>query len=190
MNKIVHLRGTNGVGKTTAVSQFIARGDFEKRSENILKKTIEYHEDERRGIIVLGRYGENTCGGIDGRITNRDILLNVIAYFVKRKMPKVLVFEGVLYGVTYKFGKELYDFARQSGYQYIGICLTMPLEEAIDRVIRRSGNTNIDVLSIQNKYFTSLSAYKKLLQDGACVELVDTSKVPYDRMYELIEERL
>lgn len=190
MRRLIHLRGTNGVGKTTAVLQFIERGEFTKEVELIGENGYEYHRDASRNIVVLGRYGETTCGGIDGRITDKEVLKNVVAHFLKKLRPTTFVFEGVLYGVTFRFGDELRRICEALGYEYVGVCLTTPLETAIERVIKRSGNAGVDIMSIQSKYFSSLRAYQKMKATGAKVELIDTSNIDYGCMYRIIQERL
>ena len=69
--KVIQLRGTNATGKTTAIRQFIEKGEFEIGTINVQGLTIEFHEEKKRGIIILGRYDLSTTGGIDGRITNK-----------------------------------------------------------------------------------------------------------------------
>lgn len=188
--KVIQLRGTNATGKTTAVRQFIERGAFEVRSIPVNGQEIEYHYDPGRGIAVLGRYDTRVSGGIDGDITNKVVLRNSIVKLCRKIQPKVLIFEGIVYGVTFKFAYELYQALKLLGYEYRAICFIPPLEVAFDRLAERNGGKPVDVLSVQNKWFTAARSAEKLKQAGIPVKIVDTSKVEKGDMWKIIQEAI
>ena len=186
--KVIQLRGTNATGKTTAIRQFIEKGEFEIGTINVQGLPIEFHEEKKRGIIILGRYDLSTTGGIDGRITNKTVLRNSIVKILKELKPDVLIFEGIVYGVTFKFAFELYSVLQKIGCDYIGVCLIPPLDIAFKRVAERNGGKQINYMSLQSKWFTAQKSYEMLRRNGVPVVVVDTSKIPKGKMYCIVED--
>lgn len=188
--KVIQLRGTNATGKTTAVRQFIAKGNFEVRDIAVNGEIIEYHYEPDRNIVILGRYYTRVSGGVDGSITNKNVLRNSIVKILRAIRPETFIFEGIVYGVTFKFGYELYRALKSLNYDYKAICLVPPLEVAFDRVAERNGGKPVDLLSIQRKWFSAARAAENLKQHGVPVRIVDTSKIPKDAMWKIIQDEL
>lgn len=188
--KVIQLRGTNATGKTTAIRQFIQRGNFRVTSIRVRGKDIEFHYDDGRRIAILGRYDLNVSGGIDGRITDRNVLLDSIIKIIKTIQPEILLFEGIVYGVTFKFAHELYHVLRSLNYDYIGICLLPPLEIAFKRLEVRNGGKPVDLLKVQDKWFETARAAEKLQKHGVPIKVIDSSKIPFEHMYRIVEDAL
>ena len=188
--KVIQLRGTNATGKTTAVRQFIERGAFEVRDINVNGQVIEYHYEKARNIVILGRYDTRVSGGVDGMITNKNVLRNSIVKILRNVRPETFIFEGIVYGVTFKFAYELYRALKSLNYDYKAICLIPPLEVAFDRVAERNGGKPVDLLSIQSKWFSAARSAETLKQAGVPVKIIDTSKVPKTSMWQIIQEEL
>ena len=188
--KVIQLRGTNATGKTTAIRQFIERNKFKVFSIRVGNRDIEYHWDDNLKIAILGRYDKAVTGGVDGYITNKDFLRDCIVKMVKMLKPEVLIFEGVVYGVTFKFAYELARVLKTIGCEYKGVCLLPPLDVVFDRLAQRNGDKPVDYMSVQNKWFSASRAYDKLVANGIQVKLIDTSKIPKDSMYRIIEGEL
>lgn len=188
--KVIQLRGTNATGKTTTIRQFIGKGDFVVKSIDMGARDVEYHWDDSRKILVLGRYDQAMSGGIDGYITNKDFLRDVIVRIIKRIKPNVLLFEGIVYGVTFKFAYELSRYLEQNDIEYIGVCLNPPLDVVFERLAERNDGKAVDYMSVQNKWFTANRAYEKLRKSGINVKEIDTTNVPKNQMYKIIEDLL
>lgn len=188
--KVIQLRGTNATGKTTTIREFVERGNFVVRSFQYGKREVEYHYEKERKIVVLGRYDTRVSGGVDGYITNRDMLIHIIVKAIKLIRPDLLLFEGVVYGVTFQFAYDLVRVLKQFGYDYIGICLVPPLQVAIERLSIRNGGKPVDLISVQNKWFSTVRAYKKLKESGVNVKVVDPTSIPKEHMYKIIEGEL
>lgn len=188
--KVIHLRGTNASGKTSTVRQFIQHGHFTVKTIFVHRKEIEYHWDEGRKIAILGRYDQSVSGGVDGRITEKHVLADSIIRLIEIERPNDLIFEGVVYGVTYKFAYELSVVLRGMGYEYVGLCYSPPLEWCFDRLAERNGDKVVDYMSVQNKWFTAYRAYLKLRKNGVNVKEIDTSLIPKEKMWRLIEAEL
>ena len=188
--KVIQLRGTNATGKTTAVRQFIARGNFEVREIAVNGEMIEYHYEPARNIVVLGRYDTRVSGGIDGRIIKKSVLMNSIIKICKTIRPDVFIFEGIVYGVTFKFAYEIYKALKLLNYEYKAICLIPPLETAFDRVAERNGGKPVNLLKIQQKWFTAARSAEVLKQHGVPVKIVDTSKINKEDMWKIVQAEL
>ena len=186
--KVIQLRGTNATGKTTTIRQFIERGEFTVKSIRIGRRDIEYHWEEARRIAIVGRYDLAMSGGVDGYITNKDLLRDVIIRMIKVIQPEVLLFEGIVYGVTFQFAYELARVLKQLKYDYIGLCFLPPLNIVFDRLAQRNGGKEVDYMSVQNKWFSAARAYEKLHKNGINVKAIDTTKIPKEQMYRLIED--
>lgn len=190
MKKIIQLRGTNATGKTTACRQFVQSGHFCVRSVPVHGKDIEYHYDDERKIAVVGRYDQRECGGVDGYIKNKNFLRDSIVKIIKKERPDALIFEGVMYGVTFKFGAEIDIVSKKLGYHYVGICFFPPLDVALERLYSRNGGKEVNVKSFQDKHISAAKAYKKLRDNGTDVKIIDTSKIPLKDMKRIIEDEL
>lgn len=188
--KVIQLRGTNATGKTTTLRQFMERGEFTVESIEVHGREIEYHWDDRRKIAILGRYDQAMSGGVDGYITDKDLLRDCIIRMLKKIKPEALLFEGIVYGVTFKFAYELSRLLNKIGCEYVGICFLPPLDVVFDRLALRNGDKPVDYMSVQNKWFTASRAYEKLKAVGVKVKEIDTTKVPKDSMYRIIEDEL
>lgn len=190
MRKVIQLRGTNAVGKTTAVRQLTESGGFEVRLFRHGKMDVEYHMNDSRSICVLGRYDTRVCGGFDGVITDKRLLMDVIIKMLKELKPQYYVLEGVLYGVTFQFGFNLKKVCDMLGYHYKGLCLFPPLEVSLMRLYGRNGGKEIDVKSFQNKHLSAVKAYEKLRLNGVDVKIINTAEIPLEHMSKIIEDEL
>lgn len=188
--KVIQLRGTNATGKTTTVRQFINRGNFEVKSIFVGSRDIEYHWDEERKIAIIGRYDQRVSGGVDGYITNKDFLRDTIIRMLRLIKPEVLIFEGVMYGVTFEFAFNLIRALKALHCEYIGLCFMPPLDTVFDRLAKRNGGKEVDYMSVQNKWFTASRAYEKLRKNGINVKAINTAKVPEDSMYKILEDEI
>lgn len=188
--KVIQLRGTNATGKTTAIRQFLTRGKFCVCTINVQQREIEYHWDAERRIALLGRYDQAMSGGVDGYITDKNLLRSAIIRIVRTIKPNALLFEGIVYGVTFKFAYELSKALSLYGAEYVGICFTPPLDVVFDRLASRNGGKPVDYMSVQGKWFTASRAYDKLKASGINVKAIDTTKIPKDQMWRIIEDEL
>ena len=184
--KLIQIRGCNAAGKTTTVRQFIEKNNF--RSEEILIKGIRTYItiNKDNSIVILGRYDKKT-GGCD-LFKNKEHVLHTIIWLIVNIRPKTIIFEGLIYGLSYKFASELSDYVRNYNYEYIGICLYIRPDIAIDRLYNRNGGKKINEQYIFNKTKAAMSAFKKLKCNGYKVKLVDTSDISQGNMFKILED--
>lgn len=190
MKKVVQIRGANAVGKTTSIRMFLARGGFEIVSLKVGAKEIGCHWNEARKILVIGRYDKCVSGGVDSSIKGREELLNTIAKAIRDYKPETLLFEGILYGLTFKFAFELSLFLSGVGYGYVGIGLFPPLGVAFDWLSERNGGKRVNESHIQQKWYSALKSLRKLREAGLDVRIVDSSKYRLEDMWKIIEDAI
>lgn len=189
MRRMIQLRGANACGKTTAVNQFIRLHDLQTDTLEYRGKNYELQTDGRIYVIAKRR-DDGTYGGLDGYVRNRDELVNVLIKVLKVKKPEILVFEGLVYGLTYKLGCQINEIAKSHGYHYTAVCLYLPLNEALERLYKRNGGKPINEETLTQKGLNGLRAYTKLSKSGIDTRLIDTADIPKDKMYKLIEDEI
>lgn len=186
--KVIQIRGVNGVGKTTAVREYIRKGLFCAESIEMGGKQYSYQYDGK--IAIIGNYDGAECGGVDGLIKNKDELKNLIAKILRTIKPDALIFEGVMYGQTFQFSYEINRLAKALGYEYIALCFVPPFETSLLRIWERNGGKDINVEQRQATYRSAIKSNSLLRMRGVTTKDIDTSSIPKEDMYRIIEEAL
>lgn len=190
MRKFIHLRGSMATGKTSTARAILDRGDYEVRFIDIGGSAFPYTYDEKKGWLVTGRYDKAVCGGLDGVITNREIMKIYLHRLMREIKPNVIVFEAVMYGNSFKFGKECADLCKGDGYEYIGILLAPEFDVVLGNMYKRNGGKQINVESLSQMYYGSFKAADKLNAAGVKVVAEDTSKYKLPELYKVVEKWL
>lgn len=185
----IQLRGCMASGKSSTAKQFLERSNFVTEYVEIFGKKLPYNIDKAKNIILTGKYGSRQCGGIDGIVTNTNVCYEYLVKLMKMN-PNTIIFEGVMYGLTFKFAKKLNDICKALGYHYIGVLLIAPFDVLMDRLYARNNNKKIKVVERNRDYTMVINTNKKLEQGGVDVRVVDTSKIQKDRLYTIIESVL
>lgn len=190
MKTLVQLRGTMATGKTATARSVIEHGDFTVEMLDIGGKKYPNTIDRKKNWIVTGRYDTRVCGGLDGVITNRDVLKVYLHRLMKELKPEVIVFEAIMYGHTYKFGRELAEICRSDGYKYIGILLQPPLDRVLQNIYNRNGGKPVNEKYIVDRYFSAHNSTVKYMAEGLDCHIVDTSEYELGEMYRIVEQFL
>ena len=189
MPKIIQLRGANGCGKTTAISQFIEH--YGLGIDHIVVGNREYELYTNGAYCVIARRRKDgSFTGLDGIVENREVLVNLVVAILREKRPDVLVFEGLIYGLSYLLAQRLSDIGQKMGYEYKAICLYCPLPDMLQRIYGRNGGKKINEDAMLSKYNQNVSAFQKIKAAGIYAKLIDTTKVRKTMMYTLIEDEL
>lgn len=114
----------------------------------------------------------------------------MIKIILKTIKPSLLIFEGLVYGTTFKFRNEVDKMCKQFGYDYLALVLTPSLDVAISRTIARNQNENIDIMRLQQKYYLSISSSNKLIKSKVNAKFVNTENIDKSFMYKIIEENI
>lgn len=175
------------VGKTSLARSVISQGNYEVRQIAINKKSFPYTYDPAKNWVVTGRYDTRECGGLDGRITNAELMKAYLCRIMKEVRPDVIITEAVMYGHTFKFGHDLSILARAYGYEYIGISLEPSLETVLSNVYKRNNGKPIKEDSIVGMYVQNSRSTKRLKEAGVRCDVADSSKYKLTEMYKIIE---
>lgn len=189
MKYFIHIRGANAVGKTSTARSVIAQGDFTVRQIKVAGKEYPYTYDEKRGWIVTGRYDQKACGGLDGVICDARIMKMYIERLIKTVPCRVIVFEAVMYGQTFKFGKELDDMCRKAGFKYKAVSLEPDIKDLLRNMQKRNGGKPVKYESLTNVYVCNSKAANRLKEAGIYCDIVDPSKFSLEDLH-LIVDRL
>ena len=190
MKQFIQLRGVMGCGKTSTARSVISRGNYEVRYITVGKKNYPYTYDAKKNWLVTGRYDRNVCGGLDGIITNKEEMKFYLYSLLTKVNPEVIIFEAVMYGMTYKFGAEIAKICKSKGYAYTGILLAPEFEQVLDNIMKRNGGKNIKVADLSEKYFRTFTSYDKLARDGLRMFRVNPMDYRLDDMYKIVEEHM
>lgn len=178
-----------GSGKTSVVREFIARGNFEVEFIEVFGKKLPYTIDKSRNIIITGRYDIRICGGVDGIIKNKHVCTEYLMKLI-RLNANVIVFEGVMYGMTFKFSNDLNNLCKLFKYNYIAIDLFAPFDVVINRILGRNGGKPIKVEAVEKQYTRGHKATQKLISAGVNAKFVDTEKYQPQEMHKILEDVL
>lgn len=189
MKYFIHIRGANAVGKTSTARSVIAQGDFTVRQIKVAGKEYPYTYDEKRGWIVTGRYDQKACGGLDGVICDARIMKMYIERLIKTVPCRVIVFEAVMYGHTFKFGKELDDMCRKAGFKYKAVSLEPDIKDLLRNMQKRNGGKPVKYELLTNVYVCNSKAANRLKEAGIYCDIVDPSKFSLQDLH-LIVDRL
>lgn len=186
--KIIQIRGSNGAGKTTIVRQFVQRNNLEIKKVNIKGKETCISTNKNGSIVVLGRYDKKT-GGCD-LYDNTEHVLNTIMWTMINLKPKIIVFEGMIYSLSYKFASKVSDFVKKYNYQYIAISLYTNPDVVFERIYKRNGGKPIKENLILDKIKSVKTSHNKLVSNGYNSKLIDTTNINENEMYKVIEGEL
>lgn len=188
MKTIVQLRGLNASGKSTTVRQFVEKEHLEPTMMEICGIKTRITRNER--IAVLGWYKPvSNTEGCDGNvIRSRDHLLAALQEVIKMGY-RTIIFEGLIYGKTFKLAEDLFEFGKKRGYQYIPIDLVLPYDEHLKRLMyRNGGNANINFDIFDRGLIGMRNARQKMKQIGIPLRVIDVSKVEPDQMWKIIAD--
>ena len=186
--KIIQIRGSNGAGKTTIVRQFVQRNNLEIKKINIKGKETFISTNEKGNIVVLGRYDKKT-GGCD-LYENTEHVLNTIMWVIVNLKPQIIVFEGMIYSLSYKFASKVSDFVKKYNYKYVALSLYTNPEVVLDRIYKRNGGKKIKENLILDKIKSVRTSHNKLVSNGYNSKFVDTTNINENEMYKVIDGEL
>lgn len=186
---VINIRGSHSTGKTTAVRDFI------KKHNNVKEETIytgKYkskftiiNNDE---IVVFGTYSSEGCCGCDKDCKGREHLLEMMSYTLKKIKPKYIIYEGILYGTTFKLAQDVHRLSKIYGYSWECILLYRPLSSLIKLIEERNKGADYDVLTVESRYKSSYTSTKKLKEAGYKTNIIQADKIEKENMYKILSE--
>lgn len=186
---VIHVRGTHGSGKTSAVRAFMERFPHQNLYDaNGKIVAVEVRAPGiRLPIFLIGKY-DNACGGMDGIATQEEAAQRAINAW---NVGGHVLCEGVLSsGVSPAgtFPRMLIEHVAPSKLKFRS--MNTPLDVCIDRVVKRresSGNHKpFDPKNVTAKYNQVISAFDKFVEAGLDIAWLDYND-PFSQLWEIIE---
>jgi len=183
--KVIQIRGSNGAGKTTIVRQFVQKNNLQIKEINVKGKQTYISIDESGRLVALGRYDKKT-GGCD-LYDNTEHVLNTIIWVITNIKPKIILFEGMIYSLSFAFAKKVSDLVQEYNYKYLSISLYTNFDVVLARIYKRNGGKEIKENLILDKINSIIKSHKKLKESGYNARMIDTSEINEEDMYKIIE---
>ncbi len=188
MNKVIQIRATNAMGKTTIIKQYIKKYHLKTEQIEVFNEKVYITHNDEKTVFILGKYGEK-WGGCDN-FKNKQQVFNTILYLIKHYKPKIIIFEGLLYGKTFLFAYNLCKYLKKYNYKYKGIVLNSNFEFALKRLRKRNNNNDINLEAFYNTWYQVLNSYKKLKQRNIDMELIDITNIKLEDMVKILEKEV
>lgn len=188
MKQFIHIRGCMASGKTSTARSVMAQGNYVVKFISVGKKEYPYTIDEKKRWVITGRYDLCECGGVDGRIKGVDLMKNYLYNIMRQVNPDVLIFEAVMYGVTYKFATEINKLCESLGYKYLGIHLNPSFENVMENMNKRNGGKEIKFDNLSQMYFAGLTAADKLNAAGIKVVAENPREYSKEDLHQIVEK--
>lgn len=191
MRKFIQIRGSMGTGKTSAVRQFLQlTGNFTLHQITVQGKQYPFYHNSQKNIVITGIYGRRVSDGLDGVIDNRDVMMAYLLKIVDTVQPDYMIFEAIMYGTTFLFGKELADELKKRGMEYEGLVFCPPYEFTVSNILQRNGGKRIKFKALKQKWTQVKRSAEKLQEAGYNIKFVDTSRMRLNDMHTLIEKEI
>lgn len=184
----LQIRGANGAGKTTAVRDFCEKHGMRMEEMSVGGIPTFITSTASKDIIALGRY-DKKIGGCD-IYKNKNHVRATLEYCVRQYQPQYIVWEGLLYGLTFKFSKEVAVWLGSHGYKYRGLLFNIDFDTALERIYNRNGGREINLQSLQNKIERAYISSMQLAESGCRVKVVNTKDIPKAELYREVEKLL
>lgn len=170
----MQLRGTNGVGKSTAVRGFLEKygRNAELRPYRIGSALCPITVEKTHRFAIIGDYSQTTPG-VD-RISSKEVLLQLLDVLMKEGFESI-IFEGSIMCKTFKLSSMINTAAARRGYLFRCAVLYTTFEIGFERVLNRSGDRGQkpeNWMAIQENVFVSS---RKLKSIGVPITYIDTS---------------
>lgn len=186
--KIIQIRGNNGTGKTTIVREYINKNEHDVFKIHVGNRDIDCTKVGE--VLIIGRYDKGQCGGCDAAIKTADELKETIAKVSRLIKPSVLVFEGVMYGKTVSFTKDIYLYSKATRAEFLAVCLEPAFETTLERIYGRNGGKDVNVKGLEGGWRSSIKSNAKLRAMKIPTVTYDTGKMSLEEMGEVLENAI
>lgn len=190
MRRIIQIKGNHGAGKTTLVNNLI-------KSRNLRKKTLRYNGvtsclllDDKIVLWVYQKPRGCEFNGIDALIRDRSDLLAILRIIVDEFAPRDVIYEGAIYGETFKLAEDINKLAISLKYSYVNVFLQADFNQSIRHILLRNGGKPINFKAIQNKANRYGRLIGELERAGQIVHRIDARKSSPQEVLFKMEELL
>ena len=183
--KVIQIRGSNGAGKTTIAREVVKRNNLEIQSINVNGRETFISTNKDHSIVVLGRYDKKT-GGCD-LYANTEHVKSTIMWVIVNLKPRLIIFEGMIYSLSYKFASEMSNFVKKYNYDYVALSLYTDPEVVLERIYKRNGGKSINEQLVLDKIKFVSNSHIKLVNNGYNSKMINTTNIKLEDMYKVIE---
>ena len=185
--KVIQIRGGHGSGKSSFAKDCIRFYNLEPRELFIGNIKCWIYTNENNSFLILGKYNIS-CGGCDGSVKNKEELLFLITEILSKIKPKILLFEGIVYGKTMSLAKKIKEVCEKNNAEYIPIFLMCSLEISIQRILERNGGKPFNPDTIYKVQRSALLSVKNLARENIFCKVVNTEECGEKNYHEVIEK--
>lgn len=183
---IINIRGTNGSGKTTLAMRLVTPTTHDadwnnhiitsydaETKKGTVRKYIHGTFSPATGVLLVGRYGDVNCGGMD-RVPTTQLCIDAVQAAAQTRsingvQVRAVVFEGSLISTVYATWRETAQRLREStGRRFLWTYLHTPVETCIERVRARTGD-KARTKTIEDKHRAVMATRRKALDSGELV---------------------
>lgn len=167
MYKVIQIRGFNGSGKSTAVREFIG---LQKSVPDVQEIKLKSGDKKKvtlfgNGIAILGEYADRDCACGCDVYGNRENVADAIEMLMLMKF-ETIIFEGLIYGKTFKFGEDISKLSKNYGYIYIPVLLDRDFDECVEHVTIRNGGNPKKLPNKLMDWISFRTSYERLVRSG------------------------
>ena len=189
MKKILNIRGCHCSGKTTSVREYINSCNHFVLEENINGLKTSFTVLTGGNVVVLGRYDQSACGGCD-RFKGGNHVKRALVYAVNKWNPDVIIYEGIMYSVTYKMATEMAQLSKELGREWKSIYLFREYPQMLEFLNERNNGKPVNQKAVKAKYDIVERVYQKLKANGYNVERKNVTGVPKEELGEYIRKEV
>ena len=184
MRRIIQIKGNHGSGKTTLMNNLIKKGDFIK--QNLRFKQINCCLLIDKNTVILAHQNSKGCNfdGLDAIIRDRNDLLSLVKIIITKFTPRDLIFEGAIYGATFKLSRDIEAVGATFQYDYINVWLRNDVEKSIQHILLRNGGKSFNFKTIKTRAKRFPKLFKDLEQAGQPVHVIDVDHLSPQQVLE------
>lgn len=165
MPSVLHLRGGCGSGKSTAVRELIDRLHQQLKIVTVETRYGSVECESYGDVVIVGRYLDKQCACGCDILTDKLEVIDCLKKLMELGFSSI-VFEGLIYGTTYKLGMVINSMCSRMGYKYVPIMIERDIEESLSYVFERNGGKPINTKARINDFVRVRTSYEKLIRSG------------------------
>ena len=139
---------------------------------------------------VIGKYNSRNCCGVDASHYTAEGLIRAIKAISAQEKPNAIIFEEVRLGGLYSFKTRLRKEIENIGGEYMLVTLIASFETMAKRVVKRTGNENVNFDAMRSKGASAIRSSRKAQEDGVRVVWIDTDQYNPDQAYYILRRTI
>ena len=104
--------------------------------------------------------------------------------------PRYLIFEGLMYGITFEFSYNLKNYLEKNNSGYKAIYLTSDFKTIVERLNERNKGKEVNYEHLIDKYESAEKAYIKLKANKIDIVKYNVKDIKKEDMFKLLEDEI